>query len=279
MSTGRAVATTTDRGAVMLEILLPALLVGLLLAAVAGPLGCFVVWGRMAYFGDTLAHSALLGIALGVLFQLSPDLGVILVAASLALALTVLQGQRYIASDTLLGIMAHGTLALGLVLVSLMDHVRIDLLGLLFGDLLGTTFDDVLWVAGLALVIGLLLRLIWTPMLNIVLNQALAQAEGIRVGWVRLLFMLLLASMVAIGMKVVGALLITAMLIIPAAAARRLASTPEQMALLASLIGGGSVLGGLLLSTLADTPAGPSIVLCASAGFVLVFLWGLKRQE
>lgn len=263
----------------MLEILLPALLVGLLLAAVAGPLGCFVVWGRMAYFGDTLAHSALLGIALGVLFQLSPDLGVILVAASLALALTVLQGQRYIASDTLLGIMAHGTLALGLVLVSLMDHVRIDLLGLLFGDLLGTTFDDVLWVAGLALVIGLLLRLIWIPMLNIALNQALAQAEGVRVGWVRLLFMLLLASMVAIGMKVVGALLITAMLIIPAAAARRLASTPEQMALLASLIGGGSVLGGLLLSTLADTPAGPSIVLCASAGFVLVFLWGLKRQE
>src|SRR5690606_18527093 len=128
------------KGETMVEILLPALLTGLLLAAISGPLGSFVVWGRMAYFGDTLAHSALLGIALGFLFQLNPTVGVILVTSGIALALTVLQGQRFIANDTLLGIMAHGTLALGLVLVSLMDHVRVDLLGLLFGDLLATSF-------------------------------------------------------------------------------------------------------------------------------------------
>lgn len=262
----------------MIELLLPALLIGLLLAAVAGPLGCFVVWGRMAYFGDTLAHSALLGIALGLLFQLNPTVGVILVAASLALALTVLQGQRFIANDTLLGIMAHGTLALGLVLVSLMEHVRVDLLGLLFGDLLATSFEDVLWVAGLAILIGTLLRLIWLPMLSIAVNQELAQAEGIRVGRIRLLFMLLLACIVAIGMKVVGALLITAMLIIPAAAARKLAKTPEQMALLASLIGCASVLCGLALSWLADTPAGPSIVLCCSLAFLLTFSLAGRRQ-
>lgn len=253
----------------MIEILLPALLIGLLLAAVAGPLGCFVVWGRMAYFGDTLAHSALLGIGLGFLFQLDPTVGVILVTSLLALALTVLQGQRYIASDTLLGIMAHGTLALGLVLMSLMDHVRVDLLGLLFGDLLAVTFADVLWVAGLAVLIGLVLRSIWGPLLNIAVNPELAQAEGVKVGWIRLLFMLLLATTVAIGMKVVGALLITAMLIIPTAAARKLAQTPEQMALKASLIGTGAVVTGLLLSWLADTPAGPSIVLCSTVAFVL----------
>lgn len=262
----------------MIEILLPALLIGLLLALIAGPLGCFVVWGRMAYFGDTLAHSALLGIGLGFLFQLNPTIGVILVASALALALTVLQGQRFIANDTLLGIMAHGTLALGLVLVSLMSHVRVDLLGLLFGDLLATSFQDVLWVAGLAVVIGVIVRFIWIPMLNIAVNQELAQAEGIRVGWIRLLFMLLLASTVAIGMKVVGALLITAMLIIPAAAARKLSHTPEQMALIASVIGMGSVLAGLLLSWLADTPAGPSIVLCSALTFVVVYLFSPRTQ-
>ena len=263
----------------MIEILLPALLVGLLLAAVAGPLGCFVVWSRMAYFGDTLAHSALLGIALGFLFQLNTTVGVIMVTSALALALTVLQGQRFIASDTLLGIMAHGTLALGLVMVSLMSHVRVDLLGLLFGDLLATSFTDVGWVAGLAVLILVSLRWIWLPMLNIAVNQELAQAEGVRVGWIRLLFMLLLASVVAIGMKVVGALLITAMLIIPAAAARRLSHTPEQMATLASAVGMGSVVCGLLLSWLADTPAGPSIVLCSSALFILAYILGSRVQQ
>lgn len=262
----------------MIELLLPALLTGLLLAAISGPLGCFVVWGRMAYFGDTLAHSALLGIALGFLFSLNPTAGVIIVTSGIALALTVLQRQHFIASDTLLGIMAHGTLALGLVLVSLMDHVRVDLLGLLFGDLLATSFADVGWVAALALLIGVVLRFIWMPMLNIAVNQELAQAEGTNVGRVRLLFMLLLASIVAIGMKVVGALLITAMLIIPAAAARKLARTPEQMALCASLIGMGAVVGGLLLSWLADTPAGPSIVLCAVVAFGGIYLLAPQRD-
>lgn len=262
----------------MIEILLPALLTGLLLAAISGPLGCFVVWGRLAYFGDTLAHSALLGIALGFLFSLHPTAGVILVTSGIALLLTLLQRQHVIANDTLLGIMAHGTLALGLVLVSLMEHVRVDLLGLLFGDLLATSFNDVIWVAGLAVLIAVVLRFIWIPMLNIAVNQELAQAEGTNVGRVRLLFMLLLASIVAIGMKVVGALLITAMLIIPAAAARRLARTPEQMAVFASLIGMGAVVGGLLLSWLADTPAGPSIVLCAVVEFGGIFLLA-QRQE
>lgn len=262
----------------MIELLLPALLTGLLLAAISGPLGCFVVWGRMAYFGDTLAHSALLGIALGFLFSLNPTAGVIIVTSGIALALTVLQRQHFIASDTLLGIMAHGTLALGLVLVSLMDHVRVDLLGLLFGDLLATSFADVGWVAALSLLIGVVLRFIWMPMLNIAVNQELAQAEGTNVGRIRLLFMLLLASIVAIGMKVVGALLITAMLIIPAAAARKLARTPEQMALCASLIGMGAVVGGLLLSWLADTPAGPSIVLCAVVAFGGIYLLAPQRD-
>jgi len=263
----------------MIELILPALLVGLLLAAITGPLGCFVVWGRMAYFGDTLAHSALLGIALGFLFDLNLSLGVIAVSSVIALALTVLQGQRFIASDTLLGIMAHGTLALGLVLVSLMETVRVDLLGLLFGDLLATSYGDLIWVGGLVLVIAVTLYFIWTPLLNIAINQELAQAEGTPVGLIRLLFMLLLASVVAIGMKVVGALLITAILIIPAAAARKLAHTPERMALIASVVGMLAVVCGLGLSWQADTPAGPSIVLSASLAFLLIFLFAPARES
>lgn len=257
----------------MIELLLPPLLVGLMLAWVAGPLGSFVVWGRMAYFGDTLAHSALLGIALGFLFELNPTIAVIGVSSFIAMALTVLQGQRFIASDTLLGIMAHGTLSLGLVLVSLMDDVRVDLLGLLFGDLLATGFTDVGWVLGLCMLIAVTLYFIWTPLLNITVNQELAQAEGVPVGIIRLLYMLLLASAVAIGMKVVGALLITAMLILPSAAARKLATTPEKMAIISSAVGSASVICGLSLSWFADTPAGPSIVLSAVIAFILIFLF------
>lgn len=260
----------------MIELLLPALLTGLLLAATAGPLGCFVVWGRLAYFGDTLAHSALLGIALGLLFSLNLSLAVVLVASGLALLLSLLQSQRLLASDTLLGILAHGTLALGLVLVSLMGNVRVDLLGLLFGDLLSTSLHDVLWMVVLALAMGGGLWCLWTPLLNSVVNPELAQAEGVAVGRVRLLFMLLLAGLVAIGMKLVGALLITALLIIPAAAARPLARTPERMALFASLIGMLSVVAGLLLSALADTPTGPSIVLCAAVIFAVLHLRSVR---
>lgn len=257
----------------MIELLLPPLLVGLVLAAVAGPLGSFVVWGRMAYFGDTLAHSALLGIALGFLFQLNPTIAVIAVSSFIAIALTVLQGQRFIASDTLLGIMAHGTLSLGLVIVSLMQNVRVDLLGLLFGDLLATNYLDLIWVLGLGLVIAITLYFIWIPLINLTISRELAQAEGVPVGLIRLLFMLLLACTVAIGMKVVGALLITAMLIIPPAAARKLANTPESMAMLSAAIGAASVVFGLGLSWFADTPAGPSIVLSAVIAFILVFLF------
>lgn len=261
----------------MIELLLPPLLVGLVLACIAGPLGSFVVWGRMAYFGDTLAHSALLGIALGFLFQLNPTVAVIGVSSFIAIALTVLQGQRFIASDTLLGIMAHGTLSLGLVLVSLMDNVRVDLMGLLFGDLLATSYGDFGWVAGLGVLIAITLYFIWTPLLNITVNQELAQAEGVAVGPIRLLYMLLLASTVAIGMKVVGALLITAMLIIPPAAARKLAATPENMAFYASAVGMMAVLSGLALSWFVDTPAGPSIVLSAVVAFLLIFLF-IRKQ-
>lgn len=260
----------------MIEIIAPALIIGLILTAIAGPLGSFIVWGRMSYFGDTLAHSALLGVALGLFLSIEPIAGVIIVTVGVAILLSTLQKQQAISSDALLGIVAHGTLALGLVLVSLKEGVRVDLLGLLFGDLLAVTYTDTLWVSGCALLLAIVTKLIWNPLLNILINSELARAEGLAVDRIRMIYMICLALLVAIGMKVVGALLITALLIIPPAGARKLAHTPEQMACFASLIGMISIILGMLASLQWDTPAGPSIVLSACLLFTLTLV--AKKQ-
>lgn len=253
----------------MLEIIGPALIVGCVLALLAGPLGSFVVWGRMAYFGDTLAHSAVLGVGLGVVLHLQGFIGVILVTLAVALLLSVWQREEDLTQDTLLGVLSHGTLAGGLVLASQIQSVRIDLMGLLFGDLLTTSYQNAAWIAvgGLAVLTGL--YLLWRPLLNYTINAELAKAEGVPTQAVRTALLIMLALTVAIGMKVVGALLITAMLIIPAASARRLAKTPEQMAALASLIGVLAVLGGIAASVHWDTPTGPSIVLATCFFFII----------
>ena len=256
----------------MPDFLLNALLAGLALALVAGPLGSFVVWRRMAYFGDTLAHAALLGVALGFLLDVSPTLAVTVGCVLLALLLVALQQRQPLASDTLLGILAHSTLALGLVTGSLLDEVRVDLMAYLFGDLLAVGPGDLLWiVAGSALVLALLAWL-WRPLLAITVHEELARVEGLPVAAIRLALMLLIAIVIAVAMKIVGVLLITSLLIIPAAAAQRHACTPEQMAGGASVLGLLAVCAGLALSWYQDTPAGPSIVVSAAGLCLLSFL-------
>tara|TARA_B100000767_G_scaffold207690_1_gene194575 strand:+ start:1890 stop:2684 length:795 start_codon:yes stop_codon:yes gene_type:complete len=255
----------------MADFLLWAWLGGLMIAAIAGPLGSFMVWRRMAYFGDTLAHAALLGVALGLLLQVNISLAVVLVCLLLALLLSTLMHTRLIATDTLLGILSHASLALGLVSLSIFDHQNVDLMGFLFGDLLAIGVQDIIWIAlACGLVLAALVPL-WRPLLAITVNEELAQVEGINVALMRTLLMVLVAVVIAVAMKVVGVLLITSLLIIPAAAARRLSSSPEQMAVLASLLGMLAVSGGLALSWFYDTPTGPSIVLIASALFFLLF--------
>lgn len=255
----------------MPDFLLNALLAGLALALVAGPLGSFVVWRRMAYFGDTLSHAALLGVALGFLLDLSPTLAVTAGCLLLAVLLVTLQQRQPLASDTLLGILAPTTLSLGLVVLSFIDEVRIDLMGYLFGDLLAVSTTDLAWIlGGSALVLALLLPL-WRRLLAITVHEELARVEGLPVAGLRLALMLLIAVVIAVAMKIVGVLLITSLLIIPAAAAQRHARTPEQMAIGASLLGMLAVCGGLALSWYQDTPAGPSIVVSAAALFLLGF--------
>ena len=255
----------------MPDFMIYALLGGLGVAAISGPLGCFVVWRRMAYFGDTLAHSALMGIALGLLLDINMNIAIATVCIFIALALVILLKQRQLASDTLLGILAHASLSIGLVVVSFIDDVRIDLTAYLFGDLLAITPTDLAWIYGGAIIVGSLLALLWRPLLMMTIHEELAKVEGLQVDKLRLILMLLFSIVIAVAMKIVGVLLITAMLIIPAATARRISNTPEMMALNASVLGMLSVGLGLTLSYYTDTPAGPSVVVSAFVLFICIY--------
>ena len=250
------------------HILLLPLLAGIGTALLAGPLGCFVVWQRMAYFGESLSHSALLGVAIGLWFKLPPTLTVICAGVFLALLLSVLQRKSSFSSDTLLGILSHTLLAAGLVLLAALPNLRVNLDALLFGDLLAVSLNDVMILAALLLVLAACLWKLWHPLIAITVHEELASAEGINVTRVRTALMLMMALTVAVAMKVVGVLLMTSLLIIPAAIAQRYARSPEQMAWIASLTGVLAVIGGLLLSWFANSPVGPSIVLLAGIFFL-----------
>lgn len=245
------------------------LLAGLGVALIAGPLGCVVVWRRMAYFGDSLAHSALLGVALGLLLSVELNLGILAVCFAFALFVAVLQRQRQLAVDTLLGILAHSMLALGIVVLSLTEGVRVDLMGYLFGDMLAVTQADLLTVYAGGIAVLAVLATIWRALIALTVHEELARAEGVPVQVVRLVFTLLLAALVAVAMKIVGVLLVVALLVIPAATARLFARTPEGMAVTASAAGCIAVAGGMQSSLLWDTPSGPSVVVVAFLLFVL----------
>lgn len=253
----------------MFEILFPAWLAGVFLTFITAPLGAFVVWRKMAYFGDTLSHSALLGVALGIFLQIDPYIAVILMTVILALCLVWLEQHSTHSADTLLGIIAHCSLSLGVITISLLDNVRVDLMSYLFGDLLAIGFNDVLFISIGVIGIATLLALYWKKLLAITVSPELAQIEGLNVARLRLLLMLLTALTIALSMKFVGALIITSLLIIPSATARRFAKTPETMVIYAIGLSILSVSGGLLLSALKDTPAGPSVVVCAGTLFLL----------
>lgn len=265
-------ATNTTGIATMIELLLPPLFAGLAVALVSGPMGAFVVWRRMAFFGDTLAHGALLGAALGLALDISLYLAVVAVCLGLAGALTALQHQQQLASDTLLGIVAHTTLALGVIAISLQQGIQVDLFAYLFGDLLAVGWQDALALWAGAILILLLMLWQWRALLSITVSEELAQVEGVAVQRTRLLLMLLLALLIAGAIRTVGVLLITSLLVIPAASARRLTHTPAQMAAVASVLGTLAVLAGLTVSWFANTPVGPSIVVAASSLFVLTLL-------
>jgi len=246
-----------------------ALIAGVGVALVAGPLGCFIIWRRMAYFGDTIAHSALLGVGLAFLLDINIIAGVFAVSAAVALSMLVLQRSGVLSSDAILGILSHSALALGLVIIAFMTWLRIDLMGYLFGDILAVSGLDIALIYGGGAMVLAVLALVWRPLLAGTASFELAQAEGMYPERARLAFMLLIAAVIAIAMKIVGILLITALLIIPAATARSFAGSPEQMAVISSALGAVAVAAGLFSSLEFDTPSGPSIVVAALVVFLL----------
>ena len=263
------------------DFFMRALLGGIGVALLAGPLGCFIVWRRLAYFGDTLSHSALLGVAMALLLNMNITLTVFVISVAVSMLLILLQRRASLSSDALLGLLAHATLAVGLVVLAFMTWVRVDLMGFLFGDILAITTGDIAIIWGGGLVVLALVSFIWKPLLASTVSYDIAVAEGLRPDLANFLFMVLMAGVIAISMKIVGVLLITALLIIPAATARRFSGNPEIMAVMASILGAAGVWLGLEGSLKWDTPAGPSIVVAALAFFIISVLPlpKLKRHE
>ncbi|WP_281709142.1 metal ABC transporter permease [Phaeobacter italicus] len=257
--------------------LIRAALAGVGVALAAAPLGCFVVWRRMAYFGDATAHASILGVALALSFDTSVFAGVLVMALAMGSTVSSLSGRGY-AVDTLLGVLAHSSLAFGLVAVSFLSGVRLDLMAYLFGDILAVSQTDLLIIWGGAAMVIALLWWRWSALLTSTLNTDLAHAAGIDPRREQLILTLALSVVVAVAIKVVGVLLIAALLIIPAATARPFAKTPERMTLIAAVIGAVSAIGGLQLAFSFDTPTGPTIVCLAAVLFALSNLHQLIRR-
>ena len=254
-----------------------ALIAGIGIALVTGPLGCFVVWRRLSFFGDTLAHSALLGVILSVSFDINISLSIFVVSSLVALLLLKLQKTTYLANDALLGLLSHSSLAIGLVVLGFLSFIRFDIMGVLFGDILSVNINDLLaiWLGG-ALIL-LVLWFIWKPLFASTVNYELAEAEGMKPERMNAIFTILLAALIAIAIKMVGLLLITGMLIIPTAMARNLSNNPKQMVIFSVIGGLLSVLIGLYASFEINTSSGPTIVTVALLLFILSLTKVQKR--
>ena len=254
------------------DFIIRAFAAGIGLALITGPLGCFIIWRRLSYFGDTIAHSALLGVVIAYAMNFNLIIAVFAVSCFIALSLLFLQKRTNLPDDALLGLLAHSVLAIGLVLLGILSFIRIDLMGLLFGDILSVNITDVLfvWIGGSIVLIVLIL--IWRPLFAATVNLELAKAEGLNADLANAIFTILIASVIAISIKIVGILLITGLLIIPAAASRNLSSTPIQMAIISSVIGLVSVVLGLQTSMIWNSPTGPTILTIALGVFILTLI-------
>ena len=254
------------------DFFIRALIAGIGVALVTGPLGCFVIWRRLSYFGDTLAHSALLGVTIAYTLELNIAFSVFIISSLIALILIQLQKKTNLPGDALLGLLAHSSLAVGLVVVGFLTFIRFDIMGLLFGDILAVTTDELLiiWIGGPLIL--LVLKFIWKSLFASTVNYELAEAEGLNPDFAKAIFTILMAAIIAISIKMVGLLLITGMLIIPAAMARNLSDSPKKMVIFSVVGGLLSVIIGLFTSLEFNTSSGPSIIAAALLLFILSLL-------
>ena len=260
------------------DFIVRAIIAGIGIALVTGPLGCFVVWRRLSFFGDTLAHSALLGVLISITLDINVSLTIFVVASLVAILLLRLERTTNLAGDSLLGLISHSSLAIGLVILGFLSFIRFDVMGVLFGDILSVNSNDllVIWIGGALILV--VLSYIWKPLFASTVHYELAEAEGMKPERVNAIFTILLAALIAISIKMIGVLLITGLLIIPTAMARNLSDNPRQMVIL-SIIGGLlSVLIGLYASFEINTSSGPSIVVVALILFILSLMRIRKKN-
>ena len=260
------------------DFFIRALIAGIGIALVTGPVGCFIIWRRLSFFGDTLSHSALLGVTIGFFFDINVAVSVFLISSAIALVLLKLQKTTKLPGDALLGLLAHSSLAVGLVVISFLSSIRFDIMGLLFGDILAVNEIDLLiiWLGGAMIL--LILKIIWKPLFASTVNNELAEAEGMNPERANAIFTILLAAIIAISIKIVGLLLITGMLIMPAAMSRNISNNPQQMVKLSVVGGLLSVLIGLFSSLQFNSPSGPSIITAALVLFILTLI-KIKRTK
>ena len=260
------------------DFFIRALVAGLGIALVTGPLGCFVIWRRLSFFAGTLAHSSLLGVTLAFSFDINISFSVLLISSALALILLRLQKSTKLPNDALLGLLAHSSLAIGLVVIGFLSYIRFDIMGLLFGDILAVNKKDllVIWIGGA--IILLILKIIWKPLFASTVNYELAEAEGMKPEKINAVFTILMAALIAISIKMVGILLITGMLIIPAAMARNLANNPKQMIIISIISGLLAVVLGLYSSLQFNSASGPSIITAALVLFILS-MFNIKKLK
>jgi zinc transport system permease protein len=261
----------------MEPFIIKALLAGIGIAALSGPLGSIIVWRRMAYFGDSLAHSSLLGVALGLALSISLNISMMITCIGFALLIVFLQQKRLLAVDTLLGIFSHAALSIGLVAISIME-VKVDTFSYLFGDILTVSNTDLYWIVAVLAVTMTIIYFIWNKLVLATISIDIAKAEGINTTLINIIFMLLIAFVIAASARILGALLITSLMLIPAASARQIANSPKQMAVIASILGITSVIAGIYFSYDMDTPSGPTIIVTASAVFIVMMVYGLVKQ-
>ncbi len=255
------------------DFLLRSIIAGLMMVSIAAPIGCLMVWQRLAFLSDTLGHAAVLGVGLGLLLQLPPMVGVLGVVLLIVISLSQVVNFNNALSETTLAIISNTGLAAGLIIIGLLPENTVSVEAILFGDLLSVTLTDLGMILVTTLVLVFLLKQHWRSFVAVSVSREIAQAEGIQVRKVQLLMYLMIALLVAVMMKVMGVLLIAAMLVIPTSAARMLSNSPERMVIFSAFYGIAALTGGLFSSFQFDWQTGPSIVLSATSLLLVTLLF------
>ncbi|KDB19613.1 metal ABC transporter permease [Wolbachia endosymbiont of Glossina morsitans morsitans] len=240
------------------------------ISLVTGALGSFMIWQRLSYLGDSLSHSSLLGVALALIFEISPSLSIMLIAITFAILLS-LNFNRLYSADTILNIVTNVVLSSSLILMSFLPSGNNSIISSLFGDILTLDQSDIVLIFLTSAVVTLILIFRWRYWLMISINQDLAVVEKINVNFVRLEFLITLAIFIAIAAKLIGILLVAAFLLIPAASARLISKTPMEMIIVATVFSVISGISGLMLSASFDLLTGPAIILVAAVYLIIAY--------